>query len=215
MGGELKTTGGDEEVIDVDVDETQLESPGWPSRGLVPPRAFPALPAFGDNVDGVALVSQSTTVVEGGGDSASTSAILALHHAKWDALTDDSQGRPNEMVTAVHAPPQTNQALHSMNNVIVGDIVNSGQKRPSDGVEQPLQFAEKLLNCVLMSQVVILLEDEAAYEESLKSDLSRVHLHSNGQDTVYFCKTIVWPRAAATDVKGKLCISHSAIPCTL
>jgi hypothetical protein len=85
--------------------------------------------------------------------------------------------------------------------------VNSGQKRPSGEVEQPLSFVERLLNYVLLSQVVILLEDEAAYEESLKSDLTRVRLHFNGQDQIYFSKTACWPRAAASDVEGKFCVA--------
>jgi hypothetical protein len=98
-----------------------------------------------------------------------------------------------------------------MNNVMQGATLNYGQKRPSNSVEQTLSFDKQVLNCVLLSQVVILLEDEAAYDESLKSDLTCVRLHANGQDYIYFSKTAFWPRAATSDVEGKfsVALSHS------
>jgi hypothetical protein len=149
----------DEQEIYVDVDATQLESPGWQQHRLVPPRAFPELAG---EVDGVALVSQAT--VEGGGAMsrlcASFGGLVVLHQV-WSALA------VNEDVTTVHLAPK-NQALLPTYNVIQGAIVNSGQKRSSDEVEQPLSFAEQVLNCGLLSQVVILMWGEAAYDESLE-----------------------------------------------
>jgi hypothetical protein len=126
--GGRKTSGEDEEAIDVGVDATQLDSPEWHSRCLVLTHTFPAL---GGDVDGSTLVYPSTAV-EGGGDMllrrASVGGIVALHQANWSSIA------ANEYVITVHVPPK-NQALLPTCNILQGAIVNSVQKRPSEKVE--------------------------------------------------------------------------------
>jgi predicted Rossmann fold nucleotide-binding protein DprA/Smf involved in DNA uptake len=43
---------------------------------------------------------------------------------------------------------------------------------------------------------MILLEDEAAYEESLESDMNRIRLHANGQDQIYFSKNFILAKSS-------------------
>jgi hypothetical protein len=89
-------------------------------------------------------------------------------------------------------------------NGLQGDIAASGQKRPAAAeVEIELYFAARLLKCVIMSQVLALLDDQECYEYYLSSDLSRVRLESNGLDAIYFSPSYFWPNYVSSEIEGK------------
>jgi hypothetical protein len=85
-----------------------------------------------------------------------------------------------------------------------GAIAFSVHTQPAAAeVEIELYVDARLLNCVSMSQVGGMLDDQEDYEDSLSSDLGRVRLESNGLDVIYFPPLSFWLNDVSSEIEVK------------